>query len=378
MFFSNLSVYRITQALNLDVEALQTALSTKPAREPASQEFNTYGFTAPAVSTPDSLTVVAGDCILICARKEERNLPASAVRDKLKKKVDGIEAEQLRKVYKKERDQLKDEIIQAMLPHAFLKRKVTYAAIDQTAGLIYVNTASPREAEDLLSTLREVLGTLPVRPVTVKISPSACMTEWLTRQKAPEGFFVLDECELRDTHEDGGLVRCKRQDLTAEEIQLHLSTGKQATSLSLAYEDKLSFVLTDKLAIRRLRFEDLLTSQAEADAGEGGDAHDYFIASFTIMVGVVRDFWASLVAVLGGEEEIQALGATSVPASDSDTDPLYQEAVTFVRESDRASISAVQRKLKIGYNRAARFIEDMTIQGIVTAMNSHGQRQVIR
>nr|WP_289539108.1 DNA translocase FtsK [Pseudomonas sp. SO81] len=59
-------------------------------------------------------------------------------------------------------------------------------------------------------------------------------------------------------------------------------------------------------------------------------------------------------------------------------DPLYKEAVEFVRESDRASISAVQRKLKIGYNRAARMIEAMEVAGIVTAMNSNGSREVIR
>ncbi|HEJ3062538.1 TPA: hypothetical protein SL272_000871 [Pseudomonas aeruginosa] len=58
-------------------------------------------------------------------------------------------------------------------------------------------------------------------------------------------------------------------------------------------------------------------------------------------------------------------------------DPLYAEAVSFVRESRRASVSAVQRKLKIGYNRAARLIETMEIAGIVTAMNSNGSREVI-
>jgi len=59
------------------------------------------------------------------------------------------------------------------------------------------------------------------------------------------------------------------------------------------------------------------------------------------------------------------------------TDPLYQEAVTFVIESQRASISAVQRKLKIGYNRAARLIEALEEGGIVTAMNSNGSRDVL-
>jgi len=62
---------------------------------------------------------------------------------------------------------------------------------------------------------------------------------------------------------------------------------------------------------------------------------------------------------------------------DSEEDALYDEAVRFVTESRRASISAVQRKLKIGYNRAARMIEAMEMAGVVTAMNTNGSREVI-
>jgi len=58
-------------------------------------------------------------------------------------------------------------------------------------------------------------------------------------------------------------------------------------------------------------------------------------------------------------------------------DPLYDEAVSFVLESRRASISAVQRKLRIGYNRAARLIEAMEAAGVVSAMNTNGSREVL-
>ncbi|MGE7991253.1 DNA translocase FtsK [Pseudomonas sp. NPDC089554] len=85
--------------------------------------------------------------------------------------------------------------------------------------------------------------------------------------------------------------------------------------------------------------------------------------------------------ILNGVEEagsgFEGGGGGGGDGDDAETDALYDEAVQFVLESRRASISAVQRKLKIGYNRAARMIEAMEMAGVVTPMNSNGSREVI-
>ncbi|WP_409313223.1 recombination-associated protein RdgC [Pseudomonas putida] len=301
MWFKNLLTYRLTQEVPFEPEALEAALASKPARPCASQELTTYGFVAPVGKGEDApLVHVSGEYLLIAARKEERILPSSVVNDAVKEKVEEIETEQMRKVYKKERDQIKDEIIQAFLPRAFIRRSMIFAAIAPRLGVILVNSASAKRAEDLLSTLREVMGSLPVRPATVKIAPVATMTDWVKSQQAAEGFYVLDECELRDTAEDGGIVRCKRQDLTGEEIQLHLSTGKVVTQLALAWQDKLSFILDDKMVIKRLKFEELLQEQAEQDGGD--EAAQQFDASFQLMMMTFAEFLPVLFEALGGEE----------------------------------------------------------------------------
>ena len=62
---------------------------------------------------------------------------------------------------------------------------------------------------------------------------------------------------------------------------------------------------------------------------------------------------------------------------DDENDPLYDEAVAYVTQSRRASISSVQRKLKIGYNRAARLVEAMEMAGVVSEAGHNGQREVI-
>jgi DNA segregation ATPase FtsK/SpoIIIE, S-DNA-T family len=80
--------------------------------------------------------------------------------------------------------------------------------------------------------------------------------------------------------------------------------------------------------------------------------------------------------VLNSLEEAEE-GGEGGPSMDAEADPLYDQAVEIVIKSRRASISLVQRHLRIGYNRAARLIEQMEAAGIVSAMQSNGNREVI-
>jgi recombination associated protein RdgC len=407
MWFRNLLIYRLTQALEISASELESALAGKPARPCASQEMTTYGFAPPAGKGDAPLVRDANGFWLIRCRKEEKILPGSVVNDALKEKVDEIEETQQRKVYKKERDQLKDEIVQTLLPRAFTRRKNTFAAIMPTEGLVIVDTATAKAAEDLLSTLREALGSLPVRPITTKISPTATMTEWLRGQENNAGgdFWLCDGALLRDTDEQGSIT-AKHQDLTSDEIRLHLDSGKNVTKLALAWKKDLSFVLDEGLVIRSLRFDDLLQERALDDAGKDSDELAQADASFVLMMLTFQEFIPALLEALGGEhvpegvdgeqespepatgggiDVTRALGLRDgvtatlrLPSSEELADDLlYPEAVRFVRETRRASTSAIQRKLKIGYNRAARLLEQMELAGVVTPMNGNGSREVI-
>ena len=419
MWFKNLLVYRLTQSIDLTTDTLEAALQAKPARPCASQELSTYGF-VPVLKGGEVLAHHAHGYTLIAARKEERILPSSVVKEAVQEKVDEIETQQMRKVYKKEKEQIKDEIVQAFLPRAFIKRRTTFAAILPEAGLILVDASSPKVAEDLLSTLRDALGSLPVRPLGVKQAPTATMTDWVKAGDATHGLFILDQASLVDAGEEGGKVVATGQDLTSDEIQNHLGAGKLVSKLALAWSDKLSFVLNDKAQVTRLRFEDLLQDQAEADGGE--DAAAQFDASFVLMCMTLLEFLPQLVEALGGEELPQGLDGDAVelvpltttqrataervtvelvtkprrevreeqldafadqdqnlPALETgdEHDPMYAQAVAHVRKTGRASISSVQRGLLIGYNRAARMIERMELEGIITPIDSNGAREVI-
>lgn len=306
MWFRNLLMYRLAANTTLTADALETALTSKPALPCGSQTLSTYGFIPPFGKDEDTPLVHTGQgFFLICARTEERILPGSVVRDAVQEKVDEIEAAQSRKVYKKEKDQIKDEVTQALLPRAFIRRSKTFAAIAPAQGLILVDSASAKRAEELLSTLREVLGSLPVRPVGVKTAPTATFTQWVKEHQASRGLALTNECELRDSAEDGGIIRIKREDLASDEVQMHLAAGKLVTQLTLAWEDKLSFLIDDKLTIKRLRFEDLLQDQAEEDGGD--DAASQFDASFILMMMTFVEFIPQLLEALGGEEIPQGI-----------------------------------------------------------------------
>jgi S-DNA-T family DNA segregation ATPase FtsK/SpoIIIE len=77
------------------------------------------------------------------------------------------------------------------------------------------------------------------------------------------------------------------------------------------------------------------------------------------------------------EENIGVVAGVAGAAGGGEADPLYDEAVRIVTETRRASVSGVQRQLRIGYNRAARMIEEMEAAGIVGPLQGNGSREVL-
>jgi S-DNA-T family DNA segregation ATPase FtsK/SpoIIIE len=89
------------------------------------------------------------------------------------------------------------------------------------------------------------------------------------------------------------------------------------------------------------------------------------------------DYIEGLLDEGGSYDGVPGLGGNGEDGEGGEEDDLYDEAVRFVCETRRASISAVQRKLRIGYNRAARLIESMEAAGVVSEMSSNGSREVL-
>lgn len=300
MWFKNLCVFRLTEPFGLSIEELEQKLDTLVFRHCTPHEESSFGWTFPVTTPTNSLVYNANGFIMLCAKKEERVLPAAVVNELVQERIIEDEEKLGRRLSKKERSALKDELIFEALPKAFTFSRKSFAYIDIQGGWFIANTSSLKSAEDLLSLLRKSLGSLPAIPLNTINRPATIMTQWLLHEDSvPNDMAIEDECELRQPEENGAIVRCKRHDLTLPEIKNHLDKGKEVIKLAINWNDRLGFILDDMLLIKRLRFLEFI--QNERAEIEAYDEISRFDADFAIMTLELSQFLPRLLALFGGE-----------------------------------------------------------------------------
>jgi recombination associated protein RdgC len=302
MWFKNLSVFRLTEAFTLTPDELEAKLQALAFRPTGPHEEFSFGWTPPLAKASSPLVHSSNGFMMLCGKKEEKVLPSAVVNEMVQEKISDAEEKQGHKLSKKERSAIKDELIFELLPKAFTFSRKTYAYIDAKGGWLIVDAASAKSAEDLLSHLRKCLGSLPAVPLSTMENPSLVMTGWLLNGRAPEDIVIEDECELRSPEEEGGIIRCKRHDLAVPEIKNHLDSGKLVIKLAVKWADRLSFVMDEHLAIKRVRFLDLIQDQvAEVDAESEAERFD---VDFSIMSLELANFLPRLLELFGGENPV--------------------------------------------------------------------------
>lgn len=293
MWFKNLTLFRVTPAFAGTPEELADALAESAFRPCGALEPHSFGWSPPLGRRGSTLVHAAERRMLVCARHERRVLPPSVVREEVEERVARIQSGEGREVRAGERRRIRDAVHFELLPRAFTRSDFDHAYLDGRAGWLVIDSASVARTDDLLSLLAPALSGYRVEPFTAAESPAARMTAWLQGEVVPEGFELGDECELRDPREEGALVRCRRQDLAAEEIRAHLRAGKQVHRLALEFDGRIRFLLGSDLGVRRLRFADL----EAPDRDEPEDEVARFDADFALMSGELARLLARLEAV---------------------------------------------------------------------------------
>lgn len=297
MWFKNLRLYVLTESLAISPEELEEKLVENLFQPCSSFDKSSLGWVSPLGREGEMLTHTIGDYTMVCAREQERLLPVSVVRDATDEKVAELEERQGRKVYRKERRQIQEDIYASLLPQAFVRNQQLFAYLAPAENLLVIDTPSAPKAEALLNLLRDSLGSLPVARPEARRSPGDVMTRWLKEHKATHKFVIEHDCELYNPLDGSNVVRCKGQDLLTDELRAMLAADKRAKSLGVGWNNILSCVIQDDLAIKRLRFEGI---REESENEQVETAAQKFDQEFALMTMELAGFFRDLFAAFGG------------------------------------------------------------------------------
>lgn len=292
--FKNLILYRIDAAWSASLQALEQALARQPFAPCSATQEQSGGWVAPRGQAHGALVESVGGQWVMRYKSESKMLPASVLARRVQELAQRIEQESGRKPGKKELRDLKDQAKQDLLPRAFTKDSSTWLWLDPQAHLLALDTSAQSHADAITTELTELLPGFALSLLDTRTSPATAMALWLKEQQAPSGFAIDRECELKSADESKAVVRYARHPLDIEEVRQHIDAGKLPTRLALTWGERLGFLLTESLQLRKLAFLDtVLEGQSSQEEG--------FDADVALATGELAGLIPDLIAALDGE-----------------------------------------------------------------------------
>lgn len=299
MWFKSATIYRIPQYWKFSsAQELEQALAAHQSTPLGSMESIAHGWVH---AYDNNLVHKQGEHLLMKLRTQKKLLPASVIKEKVAEAALNIEIEAGFKPGKKLLKEIKEDVIAKLLPTALSVSKDTPVWLDINRGWLVVGTSSAIAAETVVSKLIKAVEKLPLETLHVAKPISTTLTNWLSDGEAPNPFTVDMDAVLAEKTTKAK-VKYTQHGLDGQDLQLHIEQGKQCTELALTWNERVSFVMTEKAQFKKIKALDILEEQ------EANEDMDQFNSDFALMTGELSKLIGDLIAAFGGvvEQEKEA------------------------------------------------------------------------
>src|SRR5712675_2091454 len=293
MLFKNLVFHRLPANWELSAADFETQLAGRTLRPCGPFDMSSRGWVP--VTSGGRLLHTVNQQHMVALGVDEKLLPGSIVRQVAQERAEVQAREQGFPVGRKQMRDLRARVADELRARALTRRRTTRAWLDPASGWFAVDAPGIPRAETVVETLSDTLGSFAPQMIETGRSPQASMASWLLRGEAPVHFSIDDDLELQSADKAKSIIRYTRHPLDGKEIRGHLAAGKYPTRLGLTWNDRVSFVLTDKLQVKRLEFLEMSKDNA---AGDDVDPAEQFDIDFAVMAGelasLLKDLWLAL------------------------------------------------------------------------------------
>jgi recombination associated protein RdgC len=303
--FKNVIVYRLASPWTISAAELEDALQPDRFVPCGASQEKAVGWIEPRGQANGPLVEIVGGQWMLKLMMEAKSVPGSVVKRKVEEQVAHIENSTGRKPGKKEMREMRDDAKLALLPMAFTKQGSVGVWIDPKDNLLVLDSGSQSKADEVMTALIKAVPGFAVQLVNTQISPAAAMAVWLSTRESPPDFSVDRECELKASDESKAVVRYTRHPLDTEEVSQHIALGKMPTRLAMTWNDRVSFVLTEALQLKKVTFLDTVFEDAPKSAADRKE--DNFDADVVISTGELAQLIPDLMEALGGEVPVGSM-----------------------------------------------------------------------
>ena len=295
--FTSLTLFRIEGPWPGTAEELATAAQAEAFAPCSTTQQKATGWAPPRTGCDPLIENVAGQLIGRFVI-ETKAVPADALRRRVDELAQQIEATTGRVPGKREKKDLRDDALQELLPHAFPKQSACFVWIDPETRLLAVDASSMGKVDEITASLTRIAAPgFGLQLIQTQSTPQSVMAHWLGGQDGdtmPASLSLGRSCVLQGGGEEPARVKFDKHDLSTTEVRQHLADGKLPIALTMDYEDRVRFTLTDGLMLKGIAFDDAVF----ADVGDDADRFD---TDVTIKTAELQDLIAELLKALGGE-----------------------------------------------------------------------------